>query len=146
MNEEWLGGNMNNDGGGYKINLLRNALEPYRDDTEKIILFTDRYKYNDRISEFNIKCFSRSYDVLFTTTLEVIVHKFKKLDARILFGAEKYIWPDDKLEHLYPAVAKHLPKYLNSGLFIGKIFMLKKILFPFLIGNTTVQILYRLCF
>lgn len=52
--------------------------------------------------------------------MEVIVHKFKKLNARILFGAEKYIWPDDKLEHMYPTVEKHLPKYLNSGLFMGK--------------------------
>lgn len=47
------------------------------------------------------------------------MHKFKKLDARILFGAEKYVWPDDTLEHLYPVVSKHLPKYLNSGLFMG---------------------------
>lgn len=60
-----------------------------------------------------------SYDVVFTTNLEVIVHKFKKMDARILFGAEKYLWPDTALEHLYPAVMKHLPKYLNSGLYMG---------------------------
>lgn len=64
--------------------------------------------------------FLYSYDVLFITNLDVIVHKFKKIDARILFGAEKYIWPDDTLEHLYPVVSKHLPKYLNSGLFMGK--------------------------
>lgn len=62
----------------------------------------------------------QSYDVLFTTNLDVIVHKFKKIDARILFGAEKYLWPDDTLDHLYPVVSKHLPKYLNSGLFMGK--------------------------
>lgn len=48
------------------------------------------------------------------------MHKFKKHDARILFGAEKYLWPDDTVEHLYPVVTKHLPKYLNSGLFMGK--------------------------
>lgn len=89
-------------GGGYKINLFRTALEPYKDDTEKIVLFTD------------------SYDVVFTTTLDVIVHKFKKLNARILFGAEKFVWPDETVEHLYPSVAKLLPKYLNSGLFMGK--------------------------
>lgn len=64
-----------------------------------------------------------SYDVLFTTNLDVIVHKFKKTDARILFGAEKYIWPDDTLEHLYPVVSKHLPKYLNSGLYMGMFFI-----------------------
>lgn len=62
---------------------------------------------------------SRSYDVLFTTNLDVIVHKFKKFEARIVFGAEKFVWPDQTLEHLYPTVAKHLSKYLNSGLFMG---------------------------
>lgn len=62
-----------------------------------------------------------SYDVLFTTNIEVILHKFKKLDARILFGAEKHLWPDQTLEHLYPVVSKNLPKYLNSGLFMGNI-------------------------
>lgn len=48
------------------------------------------------------------------------MHKFKKFDARILFGAEKYLWPDETLDHLYPTVSKHLPKYLNSGLFMGR--------------------------
>lgn len=62
--------------------------------------------------------------MLFTTNIEVIVHKFKKLDARILFGAEKLLWPDDTLDHLYPLTSKHLPKYLNSGLFMGKIIIL----------------------
>lgn len=60
-----------------------------------------------------------SYDVLFTTNIDVIVHKFKKFEARILFGAEKLLWPDKTVEHLYPTVSKHLPKYLNSGLFMG---------------------------
>lgn len=100
---------MHSYGGGYKINLLRTALEPFKDDTKKIVLFTD------------------SYDVVFTTTLEVIVHKFRKIDANILFGAEKFVWPDETLEHLYPSGPKLLPKYLNSGLFMGKS------IFPFLI-------------
>lgn len=58
--------------------------------------------------------------MVFTTNLEVIIHKFKKFDARILFGAEKLLWPDETVEHLYPEVAKHLAKYLNSGLFMGR--------------------------
>lgn len=33
---------MDTAGGGYKINLLRDALEQYKDDSNKIILFTDR--------------------------------------------------------------------------------------------------------
>lgn len=42
MHEEWLGGQMESYGGGYKINLLRDALEPYKSDNQKIVLFTDR--------------------------------------------------------------------------------------------------------
>lgn len=42
MNEEWLGGHMDTYGGGYKINLLRDAVERYKDDDKRIILFTDR--------------------------------------------------------------------------------------------------------
>lgn len=42
LNQEWRGGKMDSYGGGYKINLLRSAIEPFRDDTNKIILFTDR--------------------------------------------------------------------------------------------------------
>lgn len=42
MNEEWLGGQMDSYGGGYKVNLLREALEPFKDDNKKIVLFTDR--------------------------------------------------------------------------------------------------------
>lgn len=47
------------------------------------------------------------------------MHKFKKTGARILFGAEHFCWPDQTVEHIYPEVAKHLPRFLNSGLFIG---------------------------
>lgn len=43
LHEKWQGGSMESYGGGYKINLLRDALEPYKDDVDKIILFTDRY-------------------------------------------------------------------------------------------------------
>lgn len=42
LNQEWRGGKMESIGGGYKVNLLRQALEPFRDDNKKIVLFTDR--------------------------------------------------------------------------------------------------------
>lgn len=60
-----------------------------------------------------------SYDIVFASTLDVIVHKFRKSGAKILFGAEHFCWPDETVEHIYPEVAKHLPRFLNSGLFIG---------------------------
>lgn len=43
LGQPWRGGNVTYyAGGGYKINLLKKALEDYRNDEKKIILFTDR--------------------------------------------------------------------------------------------------------
>ena len=42
LDEEWKGGNMLSTGGGFKINLLREAVEPHKDEKDTIILFTDR--------------------------------------------------------------------------------------------------------
>lgn len=43
MNKPWKGGDMRNyPGGGYKINLFRNYLEKYKDDVERLVIFTDR--------------------------------------------------------------------------------------------------------
>lgn len=48
LGKSWKGGNMSDGpGGGYKINLLREALEDYRNDEKKIVLFTDRFVYSD---------------------------------------------------------------------------------------------------
>lgn len=44
MYEEWLGGPIEiHGGGGYKINLFRDALEPYKNDENKLVIFTDRH-------------------------------------------------------------------------------------------------------
>lgn len=43
MNQPWEGGNMVGGlGGGHKINLLKEELVKYKDDTNKVIMFTDR--------------------------------------------------------------------------------------------------------
>ncbi|XP_070153954.1 procollagen-lysine,2-oxoglutarate 5-dioxygenase isoform X1 [Polyergus mexicanus] len=101
LGEPWRGGtNMNYPGGGYKINLLKKALEDYRNDEKKIVLFTD------------------SYDVIFLGGLSAIVERFLDIDARILFSAEAYCWPDRSLAIHYPSVSRG-KRYLNSGGFIG---------------------------
>lgn len=43
LGEEWKGGDMTSAGGGFKINLLREAIKPLKDAQDTIILFTDRY-------------------------------------------------------------------------------------------------------
>lgn len=60
--------------------------------------------------------------MIFTTTLEDILQKFKNSNANVVFGAERLLWPKQSLEKLYPAVVANAAKYLNSGLFIGECF------------------------
>lgn len=101
LDSEWKGGDMNGPGGGFKINLLRKALEPIKTEKNTIVLFTD------------------SYDVVFTRGLNDIVSKFKDSGAKILFAAEKFCWPDPDLAENYPSDSLKASKYLNSGAFIG---------------------------
>ncbi|XP_068202798.1 procollagen-lysine,2-oxoglutarate 5-dioxygenase 1 isoform X2 [Palaemon carinicauda] len=100
MGVSWEGGDMNLAGGGHKINLLKEALEKYKEDDKKLILFTD------------------SYDVIFTDGKDAILQKFDSLEARVVFGAEDFCWPNSNLATQYPRVSFGY-KYLNSGGFIG---------------------------
>lgn len=43
-----------------------------------------------------------------------IVEQFKQMDARIVFSAEPYCWPDESLADNYP-ITESRYKYLNSG-------------------------------
>lgn len=42
LGEKWEGGDMSSFGGGYKVNLLRQALLPFKDNKDTIVMFTDR--------------------------------------------------------------------------------------------------------
>uniref|UniRef100_A0A915KFH2 PLOD1-3-like GT domain-containing protein n=1 Tax=Romanomermis culicivorax TaxID=13658 RepID=A0A915KFH2_ROMCU len=110
LNEEWKGGDMDHPGGGHKIILLRNALEEiYKHDPDSIVLFTD------------------SYDVIINGYSTEILKRFRKSEARILFSAEKFCWPEHTLAVKYPIV-KSGKRYLNSGMFIGYVVDLQKLL------------------
>ena len=44
MHEEWKGGNMElYPGGGHKLNLLRKEIELVKNETDLVVMFTDRY-------------------------------------------------------------------------------------------------------
>ncbi|KAK9887384.1 hypothetical protein WA026_022322 [Henosepilachna vigintioctopunctata] len=98
--QEWKGGDiLRQPAGGWKVNLLKKALEEYKGQ-EKVILFTD------------------SYDVLFLNNLDAIVNTFKTMDSKVVFGAEAYAWPKPELAEKYPVVTEG-KRFLNSGLYIG---------------------------
>ncbi|XP_052126964.1 procollagen-lysine,2-oxoglutarate 5-dioxygenase 1 [Frankliniella occidentalis] len=100
MGKEWNGGDMSRPGGGYKINLLKEELEQYKNDSNKIILFTD------------------AFDVVILANADKISKQFRSLDGRIVFSAEGFCWPDESLASNYPTVARG-KRFLNSGGFIG---------------------------
>jgi hypothetical protein len=87
----------NSAGGGQKINILRENLARYKDDKNKIILFSD------------------SYDVIFTQAPEFLLNKFESFKpARIVFGAEDFCWPDQNLQ---------VNSFLSCLLFITRLFL-----------------------
>ena len=68
MNQEWLGGDMNYPGGGFKVNLLKKAVEQYKEEDDMIVMFTD------------------SYDVIFLSDREEIVDNFRSTGANFLIS------------------------------------------------------------
>ncbi|XP_022905194.2 procollagen-lysine,2-oxoglutarate 5-dioxygenase isoform X2 [Onthophagus taurus] len=103
--KEWQGGDVKRKpGGGWKVNLLKEALKDLNKDEnkERIVIFTD------------------AYDVMFLSGLKTIVEAFKKTEAKVLFSAESFCWPDKSLAEKYPTVTKGKP-YLNSGMYMGYI-------------------------
>ncbi|XP_037566970.1 procollagen-lysine,2-oxoglutarate 5-dioxygenase isoform X1 [Dermacentor silvarum] len=96
MHEEWLGGDMAKGmGGGYKVRLLKKALEDYKDDASTLIMFVD------------------SYDVIFTASEDEILRKFSKFNCNVVFSAEGFCWPDKSLAEAYPIANGE--RFLNSG-------------------------------
>lgn len=100
---EWKGGDniKTKAGGGWKVNLLKEALKEHENDLDTIVLFTD------------------GYDVMFLSNIKAIVATFVNTGNRILFGAEAACWPDPSLMEDYPTVKGSQKRYLNSGMFIG---------------------------
>ncbi|XP_046571507.1 multifunctional procollagen lysine hydroxylase and glycosyltransferase LH3-like [Haliotis rubra] len=102
MGEEWDGGDVANyAGGGHKINLLAEGLKKYQDRDDLLLMFVD------------------SYDVIFNNDPDTIIERFKKFDARVVFSAEGFCWPDRSLQDQYPSVTINEKRFLNSGGFMG---------------------------
>tara|TARA_R110002074_G_scaffold57157_2_gene140739 strand:- start:4099 stop:5850 length:1752 start_codon:yes stop_codon:yes gene_type:complete len=102
----WSGGTMEAQGGGQKINLVRNHLESLHDGD--VVLFVD------------------GYDVIINDTLHTILERYEDMGADIIFAAEKNCWPDVTMASEFPLST--LYRYLNSGAYIGKVGALKEFL------------------
>ncbi|KAK5889734.1 hypothetical protein CesoFtcFv8_015708, partial [Champsocephalus esox] len=58
------------------------------------------------------------YDVIFSAGPEELLSKFSRLSHRVVFSAEGFCWPDQRLANKYPEVHSG-KRYLNSGGFMG---------------------------
>ena len=96
----WQGGTMAGTGGGHKINLVREHLRSLSD--SDTVLFMD------------------AYDVMFVDTINTIFERFEDFDCDILFAAEKSCWPEPTIAPQFPMTPSPY-KYLNSGVYIGKV-------------------------
>ncbi|XP_066527094.1 multifunctional procollagen lysine hydroxylase and glycosyltransferase LH3 [Hoplias malabaricus] len=101
LGEEWRGGDVAKTvGGGQKVRWLKKEMEKHKDKENTVILFVD------------------SYDVIFAGGPEEVLRKFSRFKHRVVFSAEGFCWPNQKLAPKYPAVHSG-KRYLNSGGFIG---------------------------
>uniref|UniRef100_H3A868 Procollagen-lysine,2-oxoglutarate 5-dioxygenase 3 n=1 Tax=Latimeria chalumnae TaxID=7897 RepID=H3A868_LATCH len=101
LGEEWKGGDVARTvGGGQKVRWLKKEMQKYADDEEKVVMFVD------------------SYDVIFASGPTELLWKFQQFKHKVVFSAEGFCWPNQKLVSKYPAVQIG-KRFLNSGGFIG---------------------------
>lgn len=55
-----------------------------------------------------------SYDVILASGPEELLMKFSRFAHRVVFSAEGFCWPDQRLASKYPVVHNG-KRYLNSG-------------------------------
>lgn len=106
-NIDWRGGTMEAQGGGQKINLIREQLQNLSE--QAFVMFVD------------------GYDVMFLNQLAEIERRFLGFDCQILFSAEKTCWPStDRSDYFAPSETPY--RFLNSGAFMGSSAALLKFL------------------
>ena len=80
---------------------MRDELAKWKDEKNLIVMFTD------------------SYDVHLFEGASKIVKKFRKFNAKVVFGAEYFCSPDKRKADSFPKVKDDEKRFLNSGGYIG---------------------------
>ena len=107
---EWEGGTMEGQGGGHKINLVREFIQDKAD--HDVILFLD------------------GYDTFLTDYTDEIISRYIEFSHNIVFSSERFCWPDERYGSELKALNtdQSTPyQYLNSGMYIGRVDELKKL-------------------
>jgi hypothetical protein len=79
----------------------------------------------ETLNENDIVLFTDAYDVYYSGNKETVIKNFKEMNKPIVFGAEQCCYPDGSKAGLYPPTSSCF-RYLNSGLFIGRVHALRE--------------------
>ena len=107
---KWEGGDMKTQGGGHKINLVKEYLKDKSD--SDIFIFLD------------------GYDTFLFDNVDEILYRFKEWGAKAIFSSERFCFPDEGLAPALKALNANQStpyQYLNSGMYIGRIGRLKEL-------------------
>jgi hypothetical protein len=109
--QQWNGGDITqNPGGGQKINIVKERLLKGDINDDTILLFVDGYDV-----------------IMLSYSLEILDKYLNKFNNKIVFAAEKTIWPNpDLAEKFLPSPTPY--KFLNSGCYIGRVKQIKRLL------------------
>jgi len=77
------------------------------------------------LEDDDIVLFTDAYDVVYCGNKRETITRFEEMDKPIIFGCEKQCNPDPKRASEYKFTDTEFP-YLNSGLFIGRVWALRK--------------------
>jgi len=108
---KWEGGTMEGQGGGHKINLVKEYIKDKKD--SDVLLFLD------------------GYDTFLSDSTDEIISRYIEFSHSIVFSSERFCWPDELIGSDLKALNtdQNTPyQYLNSGMYVGRIGDLKKLL------------------
>ena len=86
----------------------------------------------------DIVLFSDAYDVYYCGNKSTIIDRFKKMNKPIIFGAEQCCYPDGSKHILYPHSDNRF-RFLNSGLFIGRVYALRECMKDYIVSDEIIN-------
>ena len=130
---EWKGGDMASAGGGQKINLVKEYVNSLPDESLNDLIF-----------------FCDGYDVFLNDGIDEILSRYIEIGFDVLFAAEQHCWPDENLSEAQTELTNKLMpdvdskyKFLNSGIYLGKVSVLKEILNSEISDNDDDQLYFQ---
>ena len=106
----WEGGDMKSQGGGQKINLVKEYIKDKKD--SDVLLFLD------------------GYDTFLFDSISEISYRYLEFNSEIVMSSERICWPVELLSENLKALNKDQStpyQYLNSGMYIGRIGRLREL-------------------